>query len=218
MKTRGHYFAARTLRGFWATALLVALAALAGCQSADLKAHYELRATEAVMEAEIPEDGPGTEQIAVRVTWSADADGVVGSFSNPADTTAAIHWEKATISVDGEPPVPLLSAAPQPGPDLPQPPTVIPRLGQMIIGMLPGDAAEWEWFANRTLGGSWRPTAPLFGIEFTPGMSEAERLSMAETAVGKRIRIELPVRTGGRRLTHIYDIRVTGAELRPSFN
>lgn len=201
-----------------AAVTLSAAVTLTGCQSPDLKAVYELRVTEAVVEADIPDDGPGTEKIAIRATWRADADGLVGSFSNPADTTAVIHWEDASISIDGGPPVPVLSAALYPNPDLPQPPTVIPRLGQIVIGILPGDAAEWEWLANRTMGGSWYPTAPLFGIAFTPEMDRNERLSLAETAVGKKIMIELPVRTGKRSLTYIYDIRVAGADLRPSSN
>jgi hypothetical protein len=208
-------------RGLLRTALalctpLATVALLGGCQSVEQKATYELRVTEAVVEADIPDDGPGTEEIAVRITWSADADGLVGSFSNPADTTATIHWDEATISFDGGEPVPILSAAPHPNPDLPQPPTVIPRYGQAIVGMLPGDAAEWEWMANRAMGGSWHPTSSLFGLVFDPDQSTSERRELAETAIGRKMMIELPIHTGSRRLTHIYDLRVTGVEMRPA--
>jgi len=199
-----------------ATPLVVCLA-LVGCQSGSYEAHYELRVTEAVVEDGIPESGPGTEEIAVRVTWSADEDGLVASFTNPADTTAAIHWDEATISFDDEPPQPLLSTAPHPNPDLPQAPTLIPKYGQMIIGMLPESSAEWEWFSNRAMGGSWHPTSALFGITLNAEQSASDREALAETAVGRKIMIELPVRTGSRRLTHIYDLRVKRAEVRASY-
>lgn len=193
---------------------LAACFSFVGCQSATFEPVYELRVTEAVIEDHAPDDAPDSRSVAVQVTWTADADGLVANVSNPSDTTAIIDWEKAVISVEGEPPTPLVSTAPHTGPDVHQPPTVIPGHGQVIVGMLPAGEAEWTWLPNRAMGGSWHLAAPLFGIAFDPGMSEAERQTIAETAVGRKLMVELPVRTGSRSFKHIYDIRVTGASAR----
>jgi len=198
--------------------LVTLLASLAGCQSGTYEPVYDLRVTEAVVEDGVPEEGPGTHEIAIRATWTADSGGFVGSFANPADTTAAIHWDEATIAIDGGETQPLLSAAPHPNPDLPQPPTIIPRRGTMMVGMLSAGHAEWEWFTNRAMGGAWHPTRALFGIAFDAEQSESDRRDLARTAVGKKIMIELPVRTGSRKLTHIYDIRVVEADIRATHN
>jgi len=88
----------------------------------------------------------------------------------------------------------------------------------VIIGMLPQSHAEWEWFANRAMGGSWSASSGLFGITLTPEQSDSERQSLAETAIGKRAIVKISVRTGSRVLTHIFDVRVTGAEVYASYH
>lgn len=193
-------------------------AALAGCQTASDEVRFELRVSEAVVEGNVPETGPGTQELAVKVSWSATTGGLDAYVTNPADTTASILWEDATFSYDSGDPEPLVATAPHAGPDLPQPPTVIPARGQMIVGMLPRSHAEWEWSTNRAMGGSWRSSTGLFGVEFTTEQSEAERRSLAEATVGRKAMIEIPVRTGSRVLTYIYDVRVTGAEVYASYH
>ena len=192
--------------------------ALVGCQSSSYEVRYEVRVSEAVVEENVPENGPGTEEIAVKVVWSATSAGLSAHFTNPADTTAAILWEEATFSYGTDAREPLLSTAPHAGPELPQPHTLIPRTGQMIVGMLPLSHAEWEWFPSRAMGGTWKASTGLFGVTFTPKQSKSERRSLAETAIGQRVMIELPVRTGSRELTHIFDVRVAGAEVYASYH
>ena len=192
--------------------------ALVGCQSSSYEVRYEVRVNEAVIEEDVPETGPGTEQIAVKVVWSATSAGLSAHFTNPADTTAAILWEEATFSYGTDAREPLLSTAPHAGPELPQAHTVIPGPGQMVVGMLPLSHAEWEWFPSRAMGGSWKASSELFGVTFTSEQNKSERRSLAETAIGQRVMIELPVRTGSRKLTHIFDVRVTGAEVYASYH
>ncbi len=191
---------------------------LAGCQSSSHEVRYEVRVSEAVVEENVPEAGPGTQKIAVRVEWSATSAGLNAHVTNPADTTAAILWEEATFSYGSEEPEPLVCTAPHSGPELPQPPTLIPRTGQMIVGMLPRSHAEWEWAASRAMGGSWKASTGLFGVTFTSEQSKSERRSLAETAIGSKVMIKIPVRTGSRVLTHIFDVRVTGAEVYASYH
>ncbi len=192
--------------------------ALAGCQSSSYEVRYEVAVNEAVIEENVPETGPGTEEIAVKVEWSATSEGLSAHFTNPADTTAAILWEGSTFSYRSKEREALVSTAPQAGPELPQPPTLIPGPGQMIIGMLPRSHAEWEWFPSRAMGGSWNASSGFFGVALTSGQSRSELQSLAETAIGKRAIIELTVRTGSRVLTHIFDVRVTGAEVFASYH
>ena len=192
--------------------------ALAGCQSTTHEVRYEVSVSEAVIEGAAPETGPGTQEIAVKVVWSATSAGWAAHFTNPADTTAAILWEEATFSYGSAPPVPLISTAPHAGPELPQPPTLIPRFGVVIVGMLPQSHAEWEWFANRAMGGSWKASSELFGVTFTSEQSDSERQSLAATAIGRKAIINISVRTGDRVLTHIFDVRVTGAEVYASYH
>jgi hypothetical protein len=68
------------------------------------------------------------------------------------------------------------------------------------------------------MGGTWKPSGGLFGVEFTSQQTESERVSLAETALGKRAKIALDIRTGSRVLTYIYDVRVTGAEVHATYN
>jgi hypothetical protein len=84
--------------------------------------------------------------------------------------------------------------------------------------MLPRSQAEWEWFPSRAMGGSWKASPEFFGVTLTSGQSRSELRSLAEAAIGKRVMIELTVRTGSRVLTHIFDVRVTGAEVFPSYH
>jgi hypothetical protein len=198
-------------------ALLCALTLLTACQSRVYKAYYTLGVTEAVIEESVSGAGPDAQEIAVRVSWSADSDGLIANISNPADSTAAIVWDGATVSFDGGPPEALLSSAPHPDPELPQPPTAIPRYGQSIIEMLPAAAAEWEWFADRAMGGSWHPKSALFGVSLEAEQTDADRLALARTAVGRKMIVRLPVRVGSRRLTHIYDMRVIEADVRAAY-
>lgn len=192
--------------------------ALVGCQSSSYEVRYEVGINEAVIEEDVPETGPGTEEIAVKVEWSATSAGLSAHFTNPADTTAAILWEEATFSYGAGDREVLVSTAPHAGPELPQPPTLIPGSGQAVIGMLPRSHAEWEWFPSRAMGGVWNASSELFGVTLTAGQSKSELQSLAETAIGKRVMIELTVQTGSRVLTHIYDVRVTGAEVFASYH
>jgi len=192
--------------------------ALAGCQSASYDVRYEVAVNEAVIEENVPETGLGTEEIAVKVEWSATSAGLSAHFTNPADTTAAILWEEATFLYRSEEREALVSTAPHAGPELPQPPTLIPGLGQTVVGMLPRSHAEWEWLPSRAMGGSWNASSEFFGVTLTSGQSRSELQSLAETAIGKRMMIELTVQTGSRVLTHIFDVRVTGAEVFASYH
>jgi len=192
--------------------------ALAGCQSASYEVRYEVGVNEAVIEENVPETGPGTEEIAVKVVWSATSAGLSAHFTNPADTTAAVLWEEAKFSYGAEEREALVSTAPHAGPELPQPRTLIPAFGQMVVGMLPRSHAEWEWFPSRAMGGSWNASSGLLGVTLTAGQSKSELQSLAETAIGKRVMIELTVQTGSRELTHIFDVRVTGAEVFASYH
>ena len=88
----------------------------------------------------------------------------------------------------------------------------------MVVGMLPLSHAEWEWFPSRAMGGSWNASSEFFGVTLTSGQSKSELQSLAETAIGKRMMIELTVRTGSRVLTHIFDVRVTSAEVFASYH
>ena len=198
--------------------VLLCAVVLTGCQTASDEVRFELRVSEAVVEENVPETGPGTQELAVKVNWSATTRGLDAYVTNPADTTASILWEGATFTCGTDDPEPLVATAPHAGPELPQQPTVIAANGQMIVGMLPMSHAEWEWSANRAMGGSWRATTGLFGVEFTPEQSEADRRALAESAVGRKAMIEIPVRTGSRVLTYIFDVRVKGAEVFASYH
>ena len=191
---------------------------LAGCQTASYEARYELRVTTAVVEENAPETGPDMDELAMTFRWSVTSVGLDAHITNPADTTAAILWEGATFSYVPGDQEPLVATAPQAGPDLPQPATVIPGHGQMIVAMLPRSCVEWEWSANRAMGGSWKPSTRLFGISLPPEASEADRLALAETAVGERLSIEIPVRIGQRVHSYTFDVLVTGAEVYPSYH
>ena len=199
------------------SSILVCLV-LGGCQSSSYEVRYEVGVNEAVIEENVPETGPGTEEIAVKVVWSATSAGLSAHFTNPADTTAAILWEEATFSYGAEEREALVSTAPHAGPELPQPPTLIPGFGQMAVGMLPRSHAEWEWFPSRAMGGSWNASSEFLGVTLTAGQSKSERRSLADTAIGKKAMIEISVRTGSRVLTHIFDVRVTGAEVYASYH
>jgi hypothetical protein len=199
-------------------ALALLMAALSGCQTASYEARYELLVTEAVVEEEVPEEGPRTDKIAVSIVWKASSRGLDAHVANPADTTAAILWENATFSYESGEREPLVATAPQAGPDLPQPPTTVPGGGQMIVGMLPRSHAEWAWLPNRAMGGMWRPVSGLFGVEFEAEQTESEFRSVAETAIGRKAKITLDIRTGGRTITYIYDVRVTGAGVRAALS
>jgi hypothetical protein len=88
----------------------------------------------------------------------------------------------------------------------------------VIVEMLPRSHAEWEWFASRAMGGSWSASSGLFGVTLTSEQSGSERRSLAETAIGSKAMIEIHVRTGSRVLTHIFDVRVMGAEVYASYH
>jgi hypothetical protein len=198
--------------------LVLICVALAGCQSSSHEVRYDVSVSEAVIEGNVPETGPGTQEIAVKVEWSATGAGLSAYFTNPADTTAMILWDEATFSYGSEEPEPLISTAPHAGPELPQPPTLIPRFGTVIIGMLPESHAGWEWSASRAMGGSWSASSGLFGVTLASEQSDSERQTLAETAIGKKAMIKISVRTGDRVLTHIFDVRVTGAEVYASYH
>ena len=199
-------------------ALALLCVTLAGCQSAGYEARFDLRVTEAVIEENPPETGPDLEELVLSFRWSVTSAGLDAHVTNPRDTTAAILWEAATFSYGPGEPEPLVATAPKAGPDLPQPPTVIPAHGQMVVGMLPRSHAEWVWSANRAMGGSWKVSERLFGVALDPEAGEADRLAAAEAAVGRSLTVEIPVGIGERVLNHIFEIRVTGAEVYASYH
>jgi hypothetical protein len=194
-------------------ALGLVLVALAGCQSASHEARFELQVTEAVVEENAPEEGPTARELAAAIDWTMRTDGLDARVTNRADTVAMILWEGATFSVDGGETEPLVATAPQQEPEVPGLTSAIPAGGQMVVGMLPRSHAEWEWMPSRAMGGAWKPASGLFGVEFTTEQTEAERQALAETAVGRKVKVDVPVRIGSRVLRHIFDIRVTGAEV-----
>jgi hypothetical protein len=178
---------------------------LAGCTTATYEVRYDVRVTEAVVETDVPEDGPGTQVIAVRTEWTVSSFALDVRFSNPADTAAVIMWEGATYSHGGET-APLVLTAPQAGPELPQPPTTIPRRGQVAVGLIP--QSHGEWYA----------VEGLFGGAAGPEPTESDWQAVADAAIGQTFEVRIPIRTGGRSLTYMYDVRVLGATVRPSYH
>lgn len=199
-----------------AFALAVVGWALAGCQSASYEVLYETTLTEAVLEDNVPEDGPRTDEIAMKIEWTIESHGLTARITNPADTTAAILWEDATFT-HGDDVVALVSTAPSSSQDLPQAPTIIPRRGQLAAGMLPLSNAEWQTLPNMSMGGYWLATTGLFGVTPSADSSDEERNRQAEAAVGQKFKIRLPVRTGDRVLTYLYDMRVVRAQVRAAY-
>lgn len=199
--------------------LPVALAVvLAGCQTAGHEVRYEVRVTQAVLESDAPASGADAQEIALETAWTVTSGELSARVTNPADSLAVILWDAARVSYGGDSVEALVSKAPHQSPDVPQPPTEIPPRGQMVIGMLPETNAEWEWLPNRAMGGAWRSASGLFGITLDSEQSEDDRRALAETAVGRKIVVDLTVRTGTRVLRYIYDMRVTGAEVRTTYH
>ena len=200
-------------------ALAMAIAVFAGCQQkVGYEVRYELHMTEAVVEANAPETGPTTRELACSVTWTVTSEGLDAHITNPADTTVSILWEGAMFSYDGGEPEPLVSTSLHETSDIPQPPTVIPAGGTMIVGMLPSSNAEWEWLPSRAMGGSWGVASALFDVQPTSTQTEEERTALAETAVGEKFKIQIPISIGSREITYIFDARVMRAEVHASFN
>jgi hypothetical protein len=183
----------------------------AGCQQPAYEVRYEINTTPSVVENEPPEDGPRTSEIAAEMTWNLTSAALELRVSNRADTTAMIVWKDATVAYDGGEPDPLLCGSPAANPDLPQEPTAIPRRGQVVLDAIPESAAEWEWLPNRVMGGSWRASRDIMGVEAPEGATEEELLAAARSAVGHRLMVRVPVRIGSRLLIHSYDMRVKGA-------
>ena len=200
-----------------AAGLALAIAMLAGCQQkVGFEVRYELHMTEAVVEANAPETGPTTRELACSITWTATSEGLDAHITNPADTTVSVLWEGATFSYDGGEPEPLVSTALHETDDVPQPPTVIPAGGTVIVGMLPSSHAEWEWLPSRAMGGSWGASSGLFDVLPTLAQTEEERTALAETAVGRKFKIQIPISIGSREITYIFDARVMRAEVHAS--
>lgn len=202
--------------GLTATAAIMAVGAAlltAGCQSASYEVVYEFNVTAAVMEENAPEDGPRTDDIAVDIEWSIGSHRLSARISNPADTTAVLMWDGAEFTHGGET-VPLVGTAPAPNDALPQAPVPVPAGGQLVADMLPLSNAVWEWLPSRAMGGSWGGETGLFGVDLSADQTEDERSVTAESAVGQRFKIRLPVATGSRKLVYMYDMRVTGATVR----
>ena len=197
--------------------LLLATASMTGCQSPGYEIRYEVSKTEAVLEANAPEEGPPTERIALDIDWTITSDSLEARMSNPADTTAVIMWDGATFTY-GDETVPLVTTAPSPSPDLPQQGTVIPRRGQMAVDVVPLSQAEWEWLPNRAMGGRWRPVGGLLGIKPEATQTDDERAALAETALGEKFKVRIPVSTGHRVLTYLFDFRVAGARVEAVFH
>lgn len=191
--------------------------ALTGCTSSTYEVRYEVRVTEAVVETDVPEDGPGTQEIAVRSEWTVSSFALDVRFSNPADTVATIVWEGATYT-HGDETTPLVLTAPHGGPELPQPPTIIPRRGQVAVGLIPHSHGEWRWFTNRATGGIWYAVRGLFGGRAEAEQTESEWQAVAEAAVGETFEMRIPIMTGDRSLTYLYDVRVMDATVRPSYH
>ncbi|MBN2564352.1 MAG: hypothetical protein JXB46_01435 [Candidatus Eisenbacteria bacterium] len=192
--------------------------AIQGCESPRYEVHYELGVTPAAVESDAPEDGPKTTAIAADIAWTLTSHSLEALVTNRADTTAVILWEGATISHDGGEPEPLISCSPCPGPDLPQAPTTIPRKGQIAIDTIPGSLGEWEWLSNRAMGGSWHATADIMGVPLSEAGSMEDIEKAALETVGRKLRIRVPIRIGRRLVTHLYELRVSGADVRRAYH
>jgi hypothetical protein len=201
--------------------ILVALACLAagaGCQSPAYEVHYGVRVTPAVVESDAPEDAPKTTEISADVTWTVTSHSLEALVTNRADSTATIIWEGATIAIDGGEPEPLLYTAPCPGPELPQPPTTVPRKGQVAIDTVPRSEAEWEWLPNRAMGGSWRAKEDIMGVPLADASSREAIETAAQQAVGKKLRIRLPILVGHRHITHMFELLVMDANVSRTYH
>ena len=210
--------ASRLARG----ALIPALAAvllLAGCQESTYRARYDVAVTEAVVEENFPDDGPKTSEIAASIEWSLSSHAIGVRFTNRADTTAMLVWANMTIADEtGDEAQLVRVTSPSAGPELPQPPTDVPAGGSVAFDCFPVTLAEFEWHPNRAMGGFWHATKGLFGVELDAAEGNDERLALAEAATGRKFRIRVPVMVGARTIVHIFDVRVTGAEVYASYH
>jgi hypothetical protein len=189
-----------------------------GCEAPVYEVHYEVNVTPAVVENDAPEEGPTTTQIAAEIAWRLTSSALEVRVTNRADTTAILLWEQATVAYDGGEPELLLCGSHAASPDLPQEPTAVPRRGQVALDAIPRSAAEWEWFPNRVMGGSWRATRDIMGTAADDAGTQDELLSAARQAVGRKLTVRIPVRIGSRLLTHIYEMRVADVATYRAYN
>lgn len=185
----------------------------------DIRLHPETSGAGTLCE----EGTPCFEERGVALSWRLDQDGAEFEIRNGTGSPLRILWPEASILEEGEMrPVVAAIGYRHKGVEhqldlrrLPPPPTVLAPGAVTSFDVIPQSRAVWQEFSGaRDDRGFWTAEAPLWGLGPAESQKMEEMRQQARRAVGRHVRIEVPLEVGGARRDWSFNLAVTDAHVR----
>lgn len=163
------------------------------------------------------------EERGVALSWRLDQDGAGFEIRNGTASPLRILWPEASILEEGETrPVVAAIGDRDKGVEhqldlrrLPPPPTVLAPGAVTSFDVFPQSRAVWQDITgSRDDRGFWTAETPLWGLAPMQSEKKEEMRQQARHAVGRHVRIEVPLEIGGARRDWSFDLTVTDAHVR----
>jgi hypothetical protein len=153
----------------------------------------------------------------VAVDWTLNSRFARLEIENRTDAPLRVIWSESRLEGDFEAPLILAESGTHDERSLPQEPTVVPPAARARYSTIAGPPGRWQAFTNDEDRGFWQSARPMFDLDVDGAGERDGRDALAERAVGRELRLVLPLEIEGRRYELGLPVRVIRASVRASY-
>lgn len=149
--------------------------------------------------------------------WRLTSRGAELRVENRGGEPLGLHWDGARIEGDFAAPLVLATPGGREERALPQRPSVLPAGAEETYSLIAGPPGPWQPFTDDPQSGFWTLRRPLFDLDVDGAAGSAARLETARRALGREVRLVLPVERAGTHGELAVAARVADARVRPTY-
>jgi hypothetical protein len=152
----------------------------------------------------------------VAVGWTLYSRNARLEIENRTGSPLRVIWAESRLEGDFQASLILAESGTQEERSLPQEPSEVPPTARAAYSTIAGPAGRWQAFTDDTGRGFWQSTRPMFDLD-VDGAGEGDRNALAQRAVGRQLRLVLPLEVEGRRYELGLPVQVSAASVRASY-
>lgn len=153
----------------------------------------------------------------VVVDWITRSSGVSLEVENRTDQPIRVDWSAARLEGSFEAPLVLTDPGGREERAMPQAPTAVAPGERAHYGAIPGPPGAWQSFTGEEHRGFWQRERSVFDLDVDKASNDEARDQLARQAVGRTLRLVLPLELEGRVHELVLPARVGEATTRPSY-
>jgi hypothetical protein len=219
-------------RGRWTLWLASLLALGAACTPSEYIADYGLRPVCSatlnggavpgalrpfVFDGAEPVEAVRYEDDRVLVDWTLYSRNARLEIENRTGAPLRVIWGESRLEGDFQASLLLADPGTREERSLPQIPTEVPPFTRATYSTIAGPAGRWQAFTDDRNRGFWQPVRPMFDLDVDGAGELSAKSALARQAVGRQLRLVLPLEIEGRRYELDLPVQVSAASVRASY-